>query len=211
MARNPSLVTGIPGGSLSIEGGFIQAMSSGPDVVTIQGSTAQAGDLLNISTYKSGSTDSGGEVVSISASGGGTWAEKQTFGQMRMSGGLIYPFVTVSCASTAYSVLSSNSGKLHIIPGVTEGLKLTLPAVSSGLLYKFFVKAVSASNGLTFFSTPGSICYGTSTVAQTVNVASAADGIGGSHFVFYSEGTQWFMEFLNAGSSASILLTVADS
>jgi hypothetical protein len=206
MARNPSKVTGIPGGSLSIEGGFMQAYDSAADMLTIQGSSAQAGDLLNLSMF-AGSTISANEVVTISASGAGTWPEMQAFYGGRRTG-----IVTVACGTTTYTVLSSNTGKAHILPGVTKGLYVTLPAVSSGLHYKFFVKAVSGSNGLGFLcGNPGLLYYGAVADANTVRPASAADCVGGAMYEFFSDGTNWFLNHFPANATASELLTVGTS
>ena len=202
MARNPSQVTGIPGGSLSIEGGFMQANDSAADMLTIQGSSAQAGDLLNLSGF-AGSTQSSAEVVSISASGAGTWPEMQAF-----HGGRRVGIVTVACGTTTYTVLSSNSGKAHIMPGNAQGLYVTMPTVSSGLHYKFFVKAVSGSNGLGFLCGDPGVLQVHSASGSEARLASVADGVGGTMFEFFSDGTNWYMNFLGAGATASELLAI---
>ena len=130
MARILSTNTGQPGGALSLDGGFIQAKSSSPDVLTIQGASAQAGDLLNLSTYKANATDAGGEVVSISASGAGTWGEVQSH-----FGGTKTGVVAVSASGVnppGYNVLSSNSGKMHVVAAFASAASIMLPAHSSG-------------------------------------------------------------------------------
>ena len=182
----------------------MQAIDSAADVFTIQGSASQAGDLLNLSEF-TGSTMSSAEVVSISASGAGTWAEPQFF-----NGGRKIGIVTVACGTTTYTVLSSNSGKAHILPGNAHGLYVTLPTVSSGLNYKFLVKAVSGSNGLGFLcGNPGKLCYGSDTNAATVFLATVAEAVGGTMFDFMSDGTNWFLTCLTAGATASELLNVS--
>ena len=184
----------------------MQAYDSAADMLTIQGSSAQAGDLLNLSMF-AGSTSSANEVVTISASGAGTWPEVQSF-----HGGRRVGIVTVACGTTTYTVLSSNSGKAHILPGNAQGLLVTLPAVSSGLNYKFFVKAVSASAGLSFLcGDPGLLYYAAVSDANTVAPASAADCVGGTMFEFFTDGTNWFLNHLPAGATASELLTVGTS
>ena len=51
MARNPHLGSGQPGEAVSLSGGFIRGESSAVDVLTIQGHSAQAGDLLCVGTH----------------------------------------------------------------------------------------------------------------------------------------------------------------
>ena len=52
MARSLKTGSGQPGNTIPLSGGLIQADSSDGDLLTIQGHSSQAGDLLNISTYK---------------------------------------------------------------------------------------------------------------------------------------------------------------
>lgn len=208
MARILSTQTGQPGGAMALEGGFIQAKSSGPDVLTIQGASAQAGDLLNISTYKANSTDSTGEVVSISASGAGTWSEPQTF-----SGGTKRGVVSVSSSSTdppLYSVLSSNSGKMHILTAWASAGGVVLPTVSAGLEYQFFIQAVSTGK-FAFTSTPGTIVHGASLLGASVAAGTAGDWIGGTVLEFVSDGTNWYMSYSPPNNEASELIAVATS
>lgn len=51
--------------------------------------------------------------------------------------------VKVTNAAT-YSILASNSGKLHIIPNLTADCTLTLPAPEAGLNYRFIYGGVAA-------------------------------------------------------------------
>ena len=198
MARAPSSVSGQPGNALSLEGGFIQAQSSSYDVVTIQAHASQAGDLLNLSSYKAAATDASGEFMTDGASGQ-VWMQRP------------WPLVAIASNSTAYTVLSSNSGKIHIIPGFSSGAKVTLPAHSSGLYYKFIIKAVTASGGLTIAppSTPGTIVHGAVTDGGSIVAGTAADLIGGASFELISDGTNWYMTYSGAGATASELITVA--
>jgi len=209
MARILSTQTGQPGGALALEGGFIQAKSSGPDVLTIQGASAQAGDLLNLSTYKANATDASGEVVSISASGAGTWAEPQTF-----SGGTkTAAAVAVSAATVnppTYTVLTSNSGKLHVVSAFASAGHVILPSHSSGLNYQFVLAAVSTGK-FAFVSTPGTICHGASLLNASVAAGSAADWLGGTTLEFISDGSNWYMSYAPANAEASELIAVATS
>lgn len=196
MARILSTQSGQPGNALSKEGGFIQALSSAPDVVTIQGSSAQKGDLLNVGTYKAQSTDDSGEMFSVSASGAT---------QIKS-----LPTVAIGSGSTAYTVLSSNSGKPHIVPAIASGALITLPAHGAGLNYKFYIKGAVSSGDLTFNlpSSPGTIVHGAVTDAATIVGATAADLVGGATFEMISDGTNWFMAYTGAEASASELITV---
>ena len=199
MARKPKIVSGQPGNALSLEGGFIKSMSSGEDVLTIQGSSAQTGDLLNIGIHTDSITSEEGEVINVTSSG------ETRIGKIQS--------VLVSSGSTAYTVLSSNSGKKHILPGVGHGLLCTLPAHDAGLNYQFYTKAACSSNGLSFetASTPGTIAYGAAINNVKVVAASVADMLGGAAFDFWSDGTLWYMSYDDTGSSASELLTVSAS
>ena len=208
MARILSTQTGQPGGALSLDGGFIQAKSSSPDVLTIQGSSAQAGDLLNLSTYKANATDAAGEVISISASGAGTWNEVQTF-----SGGTKRGVVAVSASASdppVYSVLSSNSGKMHVVTAWASAGHVILPTVSAGLEYQFFIQAVSTGK-FAFVSTPGTIVHGASLLGASVAGGTAGDWIGGTMSEFVSDGSNWYMAYSPPNNEASELIAVATS
>ncbi len=208
MARILSTQTGQPGGALSLDGGFIQAKSSSPDVLTIQGASAQAGDLLNLSTYKANATDASGEVVSITASGAGTWGEPQSF-----FGGTKTGVVTAAPVGTnppGYTVLSSNSGKMHIVTAFASAGSIALPTHSSGLQYKFFIQAVSTGK-LAFVSTPGTIVYGSGAVGASVAAGTAADWVGGTVLEFVSDGTNWYMAYSPPQAEAAELIAVANS
>jgi hypothetical protein len=197
MARSPSTQSGQPGNTLSLSGGFIKGASSAPDVLTIQGSSDQVGDLLTVSTYKVNSTDDSGEVFSVSATGA------TQIGKL--------PTVAITSGSTAYTVLSSNSGKPHIVPGFSSGAAITMPAHAAGLNYKFYIKAVTSSDGLSFVlpSSPGTIYYGAVADAASIVPATVADLVGGASFEMLSDGTNWYMSYTGAASSASELITVA--
>lgn len=52
-------------------------------------------------------------------------------------------FVNVTDAAT-YTVLASDSGKIHIMPNFTSSCTLTLPTAAAGLEYTFLGKAVAA-------------------------------------------------------------------
>lgn len=56
---------------------------------------------------------------------------------------LVQGVVDVTDAAT-YSVLATNTGKIHIIPDLTADCTLTLPTAASGLEYTFISKAVAA-------------------------------------------------------------------
>lgn len=52
-------------------------------------------------------------------------------------------FINVTDAAS-YSVLAANSGKIHIVPGLTATCTMTLPTAAAGLEYTFISKAVAA-------------------------------------------------------------------
>lgn len=205
MARILSTNTGHPGGALSVDGGFIQAKSSTPDVLTIQGASAQAGDLFNVSTYKASSTDSSGEVLSISATGAVTWACPQSF-----TGGIKYGSVAVAFSTDDdYALLSSNSGKLHIVPAAASAASINLPTHAAGLYYKLLYKAYTAKIGVV--ASPGSIVSGAGTVGASVAAATGSDMVGGTAMEFFSDGTNWFMSYSPPKLEAAEGLAVANS
>jgi hypothetical protein len=199
MARTPHLGSGIPGEAVSLSGGFIRAVSSAPDVLTIQGHSTQVGDLLCVGTHNADPTSDANEKFTISKDG-------TVYSKLK-------PIVEVGSGSTAYTVLSSNSGKAHIVPGFSSGATITLPAHDDGLNYEFYIRAVTASGGLSFVpaSSPGSIVYGSVTDAASIVAATAADLIGGAKFSMLSDGTNWYMSYADAGSTAAALITVAAS
>ena len=172
-------------------------MSSGEDVLTIQGHSSQAGDLLNIGTYVINATSDAGEIFNVNSSG------ETRIGKIQS--------VEISSASTTYTVLSSNSGKRHIVPGVAKGKLITMPAHDAGLNYSFYVKLACSSNGLKWQlpSTPGTIVHGAVIDAATIVGASIADIVGGTKLDLWSDGTNWFMGYADAASTTLALLTVA--
>ena len=196
MARNPKMTSGQPGNALSLEGGFIKSMSSGEDVLTIQGSSAQTGDLLNIGIHTDSITSEAGEVINVTSSG------ETRIGKIQS--------VLVSSGSTAYTTLSSNSGKKHILSGVAKGLLCTLPAHDAGLNYSFWWKAAGASDAVTFHftSTPGPLCYSNLTDGATITAATSADWIGGTRLDLWSDGTNWYTAYKGPGGEASELISV---
>lgn len=198
MARTPHLGSGQPGEAVSLSGGFIRGESSSVDVLTIQGHSSQAGDLLCVGTYHAHSTSDANEKFTISEDG--TVHSK------------LKPIVALDSGSTAYTVLSSNSGKAHIVPGYSSAAKITLPDHSDGLNYEFFIRAVTAG-GLTFVpaSSPGTIVYGSALIGNSIVAATAADLVGGAKFSLLSDGTNWFMSYADAGTTAAALLTVGGS
>ena len=58
-------------------------------------------------------------------------------------GGLKMPVVPVDDAAT-YSVLNTNSGKLHVIPDLTADIVITLPTPENGLVYEFMYGGAAA-------------------------------------------------------------------
>jgi len=59
-------------------------------------------------------------------------------------GGLKVGLVTIAAATTAYTVLSKNSGKLHAFPDLTGDCTITLPTVEYGLTYTFMYTGAAA-------------------------------------------------------------------
>ena len=53
-------------------------------------------------------------------------------------------FGVVSIADAAtYQVLSANSGKIHVIPGLSADIVITLPTAEAGLVYTFIYSGVA--------------------------------------------------------------------
>jgi hypothetical protein len=197
MARAPHVYSGFPGQSVTLSGGHIRGQSSELDVVTIEGHSSQAGDLVAIGTYNVSATSDSNEKFIISSSGAT---------QIRMK-----PIVAIASGSTAYTVLSSNSGSVHIVPGFSSGATITMPAHKDGLNYEFYIRAVTSSDGLTFAlpSSPGTIYHGAVADGATIVAATAADLVGGSKIGMLSDGTNWYMSYSRPGSSAGEGITVA--
>ena len=99
------------------------------------------------------------------------------------------------------------------MPGFSSGATIKLPDHADGLNYEFYIRAVTASGGLTFTpaSTPGSIAYGGEVDGVSIAPATAADLVGGAKFSMLSDGTYWYMSYADAGTTAAALLTVGAS
>ena len=199
MARSLKTASPSPGGALSLEGGFIKSKSAAEDVLTIQGSSAQTGDLFNVGVYTGNSTADASEVINVTSSG------ETRIGKIQS--------VVCSTDTMAYTVLSSNSGKRHIVPGYSSEATITLPAADAGLNYSFWLKEAGASNAVIFgfASSPGVLCYGALIDAVTVTAATSADWIGGTRLDFWCNGDNWFMAYKPPGGEASALITVSAS
>ena len=59
-------------------------------------------------------------------------------------GGLAMRPVVIAAATTAYTVLKKNSGKLHVFPDLTGDCTITLPPVEDGLAYTFMYSGAAA-------------------------------------------------------------------
>jgi hypothetical protein len=55
---------------------------------------------------------------------------------------VVTPAVVVTDAAT-YTVLETNSGKLHIIPDLSQDIVISLPTAAEGLAYKFMYGGVA--------------------------------------------------------------------
>jgi len=53
------------------------------------------------------------------------------------------PFIAIPDAAT-YTVLTADSGKVHVLPNLTADIVITLPAVQSGLEYTFMYDGAAA-------------------------------------------------------------------
>lgn len=81
-----------------------------------------------VHTFTGANTHSGAEVFS---------------GGVSNTGGVQTPMVSVTDAAT-YTVLSANSGKVHIMPDLTADCVITLPTAAAGLYYEFWYQGVVA-------------------------------------------------------------------
>ena len=122
MAAGPQNISGQPGECLSLEGGEIQPLSTGKDILTITGTTNQDASYLVIrSNTRRGSTLGSNNIFSISSAGNfGHWKQTVT----TLGDG-------TNWGATALSLQSSNSGKLHVIPECSGAGTLVLPTTGA--------------------------------------------------------------------------------
>lgn len=119
--------------------------------------------------------------------------------------------VTVTDAAT-YTVLATDSGKLHVIPNLSASCTITLPTGVAGLTYTFIGKAVAADGENWIFSTGGTAFLGGVSFADT-DAGAAGDEIhagiwpngssndfltvvtpgAGTRVTFVHDGTNWIV------------------
>lgn len=116
--------------------------------------------------------------------------------------------VAISDAAT-YTVLSTNSGKVHHVPELAADITITLPSVSAGLYYEFVSSGVAADAQDWIFTTGSDTNYFNGGVVQhdpddggDDTLAYFPDGnseskmsfltpSGGTRVTLYCNGTLW--------------------
>jgi hypothetical protein len=118
------------------------------------------------------------------------------------------PNDAIVAATTAYTVLAADSGKVFMIPDVTGNCTATLPAAAAGLTFEFWYVGIATdaqnflvvtqsgeyfSGGVLFANTSAAATtpvYGDGTSDDTFTVVTPAAG---TWFKFVSDGTTWYM------------------
>jgi len=115
---SPSTQTGQPGGSLSLEGGELKPIATGSDILTMTASTnLDSNFLVCRGNQARGSTQTSNHIFSISSAGHlGHWGVTPT----TLGDG-------TNWGATTLTLVSSNSGKLHIVPACSGAGTLILP------------------------------------------------------------------------------------
>lgn len=133
-------------------------------------------------------------------------------GAIIRSGGETTPMVSVPDGA-AYSVLTANSGKLHLILNQAQDATLTLPTAAAGLHYKFVSTMVAADGHDWIFDTGsdtnfflGGLVFMDSDVGGAASEVILAAGDGdsnsklqvnlpsaGTSIEMYCDGTNWFL------------------
>ena len=194
MARALKTGSGQPGNTIPLSGGLIQADSSDGDLLTIQGHSSQAGDLLNISTYKASSTDDSGEVVNV---------DKDGFMRIHKKA-----YAMVTTASTTATVSATDSGKEFLVLPNAQGMAVTLPTVAAGLNYKWTLLAACGSNGFSINSGSSNIYGVASTGGIKAVAATVADAIGGAWYSVLGSSLGWHLSW---GAHSTVGLVTVSS
>jgi hypothetical protein len=122
---------------------------------------------------------------------------------------------------TTYTVLASNSGRIHIVPELTATCTITLPAAEAGLEYEFWPGGAAAdAQNWVFVPTAGFFIGGLShvdiggTTAALYSNGSSNDVFtvvtpgAGTCIRFRCDGTNWYV---NGTLSSATIGTMADS
>lgn len=126
-------------------------------------------------------------------------------------GGLLENVEVVAAAKT---LTTEDSGKVFSLQGATDGAAITLPAVSSGLCYKFVVGAAFATTDWTIVSATD-VIEGNATVdgaavpasnENTISFVASAESVG-DYVELSSDGTSWFVS--GAGVTAGSITFTA--
>jgi hypothetical protein len=129
--------------------------------------------------------------------------------------------VVVLADASTYAVLAANSGKIHIVPALSQNCTITLPAAVDGLNYEFWGghNAADAEEWI-FVPTAGFFIggllhadVGGATAALYSNgssndVFTVVNPAAGTNVKFISDGTNWYV---NGTLSSADIGTMADS
>lgn len=160
---------------------------------------------------------------SVGSSGSETEVISST-GAITVNGGINNTFVAVTDATT-YSILATNSGKVHIMPNLTADCVLSMPTAAAGLNYRFIYGGAAEdahdwqfdTGSDTNFYLGGASCIDDDDSAVTpvfpdgnsnsiVNVLTPGCG---TFVEFYCDGTNWYMNGIVIGGTATSV-TFAD-
>lgn len=134
-------------------------------------------------------------------------------GRVQIGAGISGAAPVVITDATPYAVLASNSGKLHVIPDMTQDTSITLPTEAAGLHYEFIYGGAAAEShdhtitseadlnffvgGLAFLDTnagPGAAealvvrADGNSNSKLTLNNVDC-----GTRVILWCDGTRWYV------------------
>jgi hypothetical protein len=121
-----------------------------------------------------------------------------------VNGATSAPVVVTDAA--AYAVLAADSGKLHVVPNVSQNTTMTLPAAAAGLNYEFIYggAAADASNHI-FVPTAGFFIGGVTFHDAQADATTSVWSDGNSNDVFtvvtpgtyrikfVCDGTNWYV------------------
>lgn len=167
----------------------IRQQSSATDLLTLsmaEGASTGAGKAMVVKRWAEPGSSEGVAMFEVGYDG--------VYGRRKVT--------TLSSASTGVTLASSQSGMFVVVPGMTSGLTVTLPAPEAGLWYELYVKANLTSGLITLksASTGLVVAYGNAAADAIVIGKTVGTEIGGSMRV-HSDGTQWYSLFQPAVSS----------
>lgn len=142
-----------------------------------------------------------------------------TAGSIVDAGGQVKAIKTLAAGTASQSLAVADSGKLIVVPTVSQATTLTLPTVatSAGVTYKLLFQTAAPGSGKTFTisknSGDGAIMLGTlqtGPVSAPLQIAmnsglsnivrSASAGVAGETIDLFCDGTYWYASGLSTGT-----------